>query len=716
MKKHILAIILCVLCASLVFVLASCGDTNTDSGSGECIEHSFGDWTTKTYASCTSAGLKVRVCKNCSYEDEEEIPAGHNFGDWETVKEVSCEEDGLEERICSACDFVEPKEIKAEGHDWGDWEVSVPGDCTTKGEEKKVCGNCGDDETREIAANGHDWTDWGIGWDNEEYAEAPTCTEEGYLGRVCLVCGGEERDPIPAKDHEWGDWSVVGSCADGATKTRECTACGEDETETTAAGEHANIVFEGAVEATREQDGSTGIKKCLACGETLAPAKIVRISNIASLSTVTSNASHWQVVGNDWAPNTLTFLVDGKRDTGMPSCAKSASQWVLMTFENAVDLDVFELVCNGSGNVGALGNVENTNNNVDVTVTFYDEDGNILLSEIKNTENVTSLVFELDFDKPVKKIRMSYAVSYQAYALILFEAEAYTTEYLSPCDANGHNWGEGWKTINPAVCTPDSLTDGLERRICENCGEMEENVIKAAHNWTEWNMSGITCATGGTKTRTCDVCGKVESETVPADGHLNVVLQGKIAPTLEADGHTGNEVCTACGETVKEGTVIPKIVNQSASATVGTTGGWAIDGSTGSTDTRPYLNDGNMNTGMTTYTAHGDDTHSLTWAEAVTIDTIKIFFNGDGTGKTVGYFAGQLANTNADTTITVTVYGADGNVVKTQGIQTKDLTEFTIDLGADTQVTKIDLKCYVGWNGDKVVNIWECQAYKKYVD
>lgn len=715
MKKHILAIILCVLCASFVLVLASCGgDTNTDT---DCSQgHNFGDWETTTYASCTSVGLKERVCKDCSFKEEEPIPSGHKFGEWETVTEKTCEQDGLDRRICSVCDYEEKDEYPAEGHKFGDWVITEQGSCENDSTTERVCSVCGKKETDTIPGDGHNFSEWGFDITGAPFTENATCTEMGYVARECFDCGEVEYQDIEALGHTWGNWDVVGSCATGATKTRECTVCGEDETETTAAGEHANIVFEGAVEATREQDGSTGIKKCLACGETLAPAKIVRISNIASLSTVTSNASHWQVVGNDWAPNTLTFLVDGKRDTGMPSCAKSASQWVLMTFENAVDLDVFELVCNGSGNVGALGNVENTNNNVDVTVTFYDEDGNILLSEIKNTENVTSLVFELDFDKPVKKIRMSYTVSYQAYALILFEAEAYTTEYLSPCDANGHNWGEGWKTINPAVCTPDSLTDGLERRICENCGEMEENVIVAAHKWSEWNMSGITCATGGTKTRTCDVCGKVESETVPADGHLNVVLQGKIAPTLEADGHTGNEVCTACGETVKEGTVIPKIVNQSASATVGTTAGWAVDGSTGSTDTRPYLNDGNMNTGMTTYTAHGDDTHSLTWAEAVTIDTIKIFFNGDGTGKTVGHFAGQLANTNADTTITVTVYGADGNVVKTQGIQTKDLTEFTIDLGADTQVTKIDLKCYVGWNGDKVVNIWECQAYKKYVD
>lgn len=711
MKKHILAIILCVLCASLALVLASCGgDTNTST---DCSQgHNFGDWTTETYASCTSAGLKVRVCKDCAFEEEEAIPSGHKFGEWETVTEKTCDQDGLDRRVCSVCDFEEKDEFKAEGHKFGDWVITEQGSCDKDSTTERVCSVCDKKETDTIPGDGHNFSEWGFDLVGDPFVKNASCEEKGYIGRECIDCGEQEFQETDALGHTWGNWDVTGSCAAGATKTRECTVCGEDETETTAAGEHANIVFEGAVEATREQDGSTGTKKCLACGEILAGAKIIRIVNLATTSTVEANAEYWAFNNS--------YLIDGNRETGLCSSPKITSIKNTFTFAQASNVYEVILVVNSKGKTSEGGNYsEVTNNDYDISFVLYDEDGKaIFRSEQYKTLDQTEIVVAIELPEGKTAKSMSIIRSKQAYIHenYLWEVEILNKLYLSPCDADGHNWGEGWKTVSNAVCTPDSLTDGLEKRTCSVCGEVEENVIVAKHNWTEWDMSGITCTTGGTKTRECKACGKSVSESIAAGGHLNVELQGKLAPTLEADGHTGNYVCTACGTTVEAGTVIPKIVNQSASATVGTTGGWAIDGSTGSKDTRPYLNDGDMNTGMTVYTAQRNTVHSLTWANAVSIDTIKLYFSGDTTDKTVGHLSGSLASTNPATTITVRVYGADGTtVIKTESIATLDLTEYTIDLGAVTEVTKIELDCLVNWNGALIVNIWECQAYTKYV-
>ena len=703
MKKHILAIILCVLCASLVFVLASCGDTNTNTNtdSGECTEHSFGDWTTETYASCTSAGLKVRVCTKCSFEEEEEIPAGHKFGDWETVKEVSCEVDGLEERICSACDFVEPKEIKAEGHDWGDWEVSVPGDCTTKGEEKKVCGNCGADETREIAANGHNWTDWGIGWDNEEYAEDPTCTEEGYLGRVCLECGDEERDPIPVKGHEWGDWNVVGSCADGATKTRECTACGEDETETTQPGEHANIVFEGAKAPTLEEDGSTGTKKCLACGEILAPEMVLRYSNIANQAVVTTNVEHW-------IPTTgLPWLVDGNRETGARTSYNHATVRFVLEFNENKNIDKIVIVVNGKGSTSDYKSVEEvTNLDFPVSVTLYNKDGDIVDQQSYKTKDTIELI--LKPTEEISKIAINVQCDYD-HTRAIWEVETFATSVLSACDiAGSHTWGD-WVNVSQPVCNQDgSLTNGLETRECSACGQVEENVLTASHSFGEWDESNVACITGGTKTRECSKCEYVESQTVEAGGHIETELQGAKEPTLESDGSTGTLVCKKCGAIIEEAVVIPKLVNVAIGGTISTTDDfWAYE-----SKYLVQLNDGNKNTGVGSSTKI--TTHKLRIDFAESSDLIKLVFVVNSTGSSTGLGTFETL-TNNSYELYFKLFDAEGNeVYSSSKYQTADQTEIIVELENSINAKYIEIYRYKQEYGSAVNAIlWEVEAIAK---
>lgn len=161
---------------------------------------------------------------------------------------------------------------------------------------------------------------------------------------------------------------------------------------------------------------------------------------------------------------------------------------------------------------------------------------------------------------------------------------------------DNHQWGE-WTTITKPTCS----TKGKEIRTCKVCSKTEERAIptiphtivkeadKAAtctengyegreycsvcnttikertiipatgHQWGAWRTTlAKTCTTDGKEVRECSKCSKTEERTIPATGHTIKKEEGVVA-TCTKDGHEGNTVCEVCGETLKEGKVIPKL-------------------------------------------------------------------------------------------------------------------------------------------------------------
>ena len=572
-----------------------------------------------------------------------------------------------------------------------------------------MCDNCGADETREIAADGHNWTDWGIGWDNEEFAEAPTCTEEGYLGRVCLDCGDEERDPIPVKGHEWGDWNVVGSCADGATKTRSCTVCQESETETTEPGEHANIVFEGAKEATREEDGSTGTKKCLACGETLEYAKIIRIVNVALGSTTTCGSP----AGQFWASTDAYTqkMVDGNRETGVCSNPKVTSISDTITFVSPTNINKVILVVNGKGSTTDSKSYDKiTNNDYTISFTIYNADGKaIYISESYQT--VDQIEIEVDVVLPEGELASSMVVKRFKQAYIcenyLWEVEVLNTLYLSPCEANGHTWGET-TTVEP-TCSKEALTDGYTTKTCTTCGEVDKQVLVATHKWTEWNVTNFSCIDGGTMTRSCTSCGKEESQTTEGGEHGEIELKGAKEATLEAEGYTGDKVCKVCGQTTETGVVIPKHVNVALGATVTTTAThWHVTGQNNGNGLKPLV-DGDPATGVASDPSNPTNILTIELAEANS-DIFKFIFVVNGSGYCPGPYM-NLENTNNAYELSFVLYDENGEVIYTsEKYQTLDKKqiEVDVDLGGKA-VKKIEVKRFKQAYTSEIA-IWEVMA------
>ena len=149
--------------------------------------HTWGAWTVKTPATCTTEGEEERECSVCHKKDTQTIPAlNHNYQtDWTEDVAPTCTTEGQKSHHCTRCDAVtDVTVLPALGHQWhsdndathtcdrdhvtaahsySDWDVVIPATCTTAGLRKHTCTECGHVETQEIPATGHHWKDNGDG-------------------------------------------------------------------------------------------------------------------------------------------------------------------------------------------------------------------------------------------------------------------------------------------------------------------------------------------------------------------------------------------------------------------------------------------------------------------------------------------------------------------------------------------------------------------------
>ena len=170
-------------------------------------------------ATCLEDGHSAGVycADGCGYDTRivYSAPGEHSWGEWTVKTPATCTEDGLEIRECSKCPATEERAIKAAGeHSWGEWTVKTPATCTKDGLEIRKCSKCTATEERTIAAEGH-----------KPVAisdRAPTCTEPGSVGgKRCSVCKAvlEEPELVPATGHDWGLWADT---KDGWRHVRFC--------------------------------------------------------------------------------------------------------------------------------------------------------------------------------------------------------------------------------------------------------------------------------------------------------------------------------------------------------------------------------------------------------------------------------------------------------------------------------------------------------------
>ena len=136
--------------------------------------------------------------------------------------------------------------VKKTGHSWGEWEVTVEPTETTEGEETRACLNgCGEVQTKSVPVTTHEHKL------TRHAPSKPTCTEDGNI--VYWTCSegdnpcgkyfsdkngedeiSEDETVDPATGHSWDEWKVTKAATETAeeVKTRKCSICGEEETQT----------------------------------------------------------------------------------------------------------------------------------------------------------------------------------------------------------------------------------------------------------------------------------------------------------------------------------------------------------------------------------------------------------------------------------------------------------------------------------------------------
>ena len=142
-----------------------------------CHSCEFGEWTVIEQATCTEAGLKVRVCE-CGESKTEIIPAGHSYTS--VVTAPTCTEQGFTTHICAGCGDSYIDVLEATGHNYSD--IVTPPTCMEQGFTTHTCAGCGDSYIDAyVDALGHD--------EIEHTAKTATCTEIGWDAYVaCSRC------------------------------------------------------------------------------------------------------------------------------------------------------------------------------------------------------------------------------------------------------------------------------------------------------------------------------------------------------------------------------------------------------------------------------------------------------------------------------------------------------------------------------------------------
>ena len=218
------------------------------------LSHSFYEETERS-STCTTAGLKVKKCRNCnfreeaslplkdhSYAEKTEIPATcdkegvhlrycrnctlrietpiakteHKFKE-KTEKEATCTESGIYVRYCSGCSFREETIIPETEHSYRE-RTEVEPTCEREGICVRYCYYCSFREETAIPKNAHSFA---------EKVETPaTCTSEGVYLRYCRSCTLREETPIPKTDHSFRERTEVEpTCEREGIRVRYCYYC-----------------------------------------------------------------------------------------------------------------------------------------------------------------------------------------------------------------------------------------------------------------------------------------------------------------------------------------------------------------------------------------------------------------------------------------------------------------------------------------------------------
>lgn len=263
----------CNVCGETRTVPAHVYDHDCDTDCNACGAtrenvHAYGEWQTKTAATCDAAAVEARICSVCGDEETRDGlgALGHVYDndcdtacnrakcnhkrdinheyltDYVVKIEISCTASEVLHRFCNICGFEDTivgreatghafdhacdtacnnagcDYVRVIVHAFGDWSTKVPEGCLNDETEHRVCGVCGAEETRVgTLAHGHKY-------DNTCDTECNVCfaireiehTYDDNCDAICNVCPFERIAP-----HTYDDFSDL--ICNGCGHNRDCT-------------------------------------------------------------------------------------------------------------------------------------------------------------------------------------------------------------------------------------------------------------------------------------------------------------------------------------------------------------------------------------------------------------------------------------------------------------------------------------------------------------
>lgn len=159
--------------------------------------HTVTDWVITLYPTCTTDGKIERRCinENCTYIEENTMPATHSFTTWREIKPATCKESGERTRYCYSC-YETETEYFTGTHSGGTWVFENGGSCAEGGTARLICGYCElSYDVKTVKAGEH------IGLTYVKTEETKNYKDDcSYRLYECIACKANVRESTP---HRW---------------------------------------------------------------------------------------------------------------------------------------------------------------------------------------------------------------------------------------------------------------------------------------------------------------------------------------------------------------------------------------------------------------------------------------------------------------------------------------------------------------------------------
>ena len=234
-KKSLLLLLCVAMLIAGALVLSACGDDTPE----EC-NHTWGDWTETTAATCIAEGTETRTCSACEEtETRKTEKVAHNFSTYTPDGNATCLADGTKTATCTtegcnAKDTVADPDSKT-AHGFTVYTSNGDATCQADGTMTATCDTAGCNATNTITDVGskkaHAFTTYLS--DNNA-----TCQADGTMTATCDYFGCNETNTVThresKKPHSFTTYTSNGdaTCVLDGTKTAICDFDGCNESDT----------------------------------------------------------------------------------------------------------------------------------------------------------------------------------------------------------------------------------------------------------------------------------------------------------------------------------------------------------------------------------------------------------------------------------------------------------------------------------------------------